>query len=547
TNLVLLERGQPLHAFDLDKLAGHTIVIRRARAGEKIATLDGQERTLTDEDVAICDEAHPVAVAGVMGGSSSEVSASTRRVLLESAYFSPARVRRTARRLGLHTEASHRFERGVDPEGVLDAARACADWMQRLSGARLAGAPIDLYPKRIEPVRLALRASRTRALLGLELPAARQAEILSALGLEVDPAGETIHVLVPTRRPDLTREVDLIEEIARVHGFDSVPATVPPLRRAPGVSPPPASLKADRARDALRGLGFDELSTYAFVPPAHLAALGYPESDRRARPIRLQNPIREEQSAMRTSLAVGLLSALARNLLRGEGELRLFEVGEIFLRRDGAPADTPAEERRQLAGVMSGHREGWLKPGEPLDLFDVKGVVVELLSALGHVADFEPSREPWLHPGVQARVSILGREVGRLGEVHPDLRAKLGIEARAFAFELDLDALGAAPPLRLAELPRFPAVTRDLSFFIAAEVSAGAIRAAIDRARDPLCVEVKVLEDYREPGRVPAGKKGMLWSFTYRAPDRTLTDAEVQSAHERLLAALKSALELELR
>jgi phenylalanyl-tRNA synthetase beta chain len=545
TNWVLLERGQPLHAFDLDKLAGQTIVVRRARANEKIVTLDGQERTLQGDDVTICDAERPVAVGGVMGGSTSEVSATTARVLLESAYFQPARVRRTGKRLGLHTEASHRFERGVDPAGAPDAARRCAQLMIELAGAQLIGPLLDVYPKTISPIRVSLRAARTRALLGVELDAAAQGKLLSSLGLTVTQKGpqgtETLEAEIPTRRPDLTREIDLIEEIARLYGYEQIAPTVPRLRNAPG---PTGDRLGEDTRDALRGLGFDEVITYAFVPPESLKALGHAADDVRSRPVRIQNPLREEQSAMRTSLVPGLLHALQRNVSRGAPDVRIFEVGEVFFRREN---EILPEERRRVAGVMAGHSDGWLKPGAPFDAFDIKGAVEELLRALGHAVEVAASQEPWLHPGVQGHLVVAGQTVGVFGEVHPDVAVRLGVEARPFAFEVDLAALGTAPFPSAGELPRFPAVSRDLSFFIAADVSARSIREAIERVRDPLCIDVRVLEDYREPGKVPDGKKGMLWSFTYRAPDRTLTDTEVQTLHSTLLERLREALQIDLR
>jgi phenylalanyl-tRNA synthetase beta chain len=532
TNLVLLESGQPLHAFDLDKLGGHAIVVRRAKAGEKIVTLDGQERQLTTDDVAICDASVPVAVAGVMGGSTSEVSATTSRVLLESAYFEPARVRRTAKRLGLHTEASHRFERGVDPEGALDASRRCAQLFQELAGAQVVGHPIDLYPRRIESKRIKLRPARTRALLGVEVSDAEQKRLLSGLGLSVS---DSFEVVVPTHRPDLTREVDLIEEVARLYGYDKVPATVPDLTAAPGPSGDPLG---DTVREALRGQGLDEVVTYAFVSPSQMARLRPQPA-----PLVLQNPLREEQSAMRTTLLVGLLNALQRNVSRGQTEVRLFELGEIFLPR----AKELPDERRRVAGVLAGHQDGWLRPGASLDYWDAKGVVEELLAALGHVAEFEPGREVQLHPGVQARILVGGKPVGHVGELHPDVARELGVEARPFVFELALDELGEAGWPRVEELPRFPSVTRDLSFFVSADKPAREIRALLESLRDPLCVEVRVIEDFRDPGKVPAGQKGMLWSFTYRAADRTLTDAEVQSLHASLTDRLKAALPVTLR
>jgi phenylalanyl-tRNA synthetase beta chain len=537
TNLELLESGQPLHAFDLDKLAGHAIVVRRARVGESIVTLDGATRPLGPEDLAICDSERPVAVAGVMGGAETEVSPLTTRVLLESAYFEPARVRRTGRRLGLHTEASHRFERGVDPNGVADASRRCAMLIQEVAGGHVSGSFVDRYPRAIEPARLSLRPTRTDALLGARIAADEQAGLLGRLGLAVDASGDRIQVTVPTFRPDLTREADLIEEIARLYGYDRFPTTIPRLAAAPAVSDVARHRVDDEAaRDALRGLGLDEIVTYGFVAPERLAALD------ELRPLQLANPLRAAEAAMRTTLVPGLVGALERNLARGVADVRLFELGPVFLAR----ADGLADEPRHVAGLLAGRRDGWLSPGAPLDFYDVKGVVEELCAALGHVAAFArpPAPSPALHPGVQARVSVGERAVGVVGQLHPEVGRRLSIEVPAFVFELDLEALGPAAPAIAVELPRFPAVQRDLSFFIAEAVEAQTIARAIDAHRDPRCVEVRCLEDNRrsEAAWVPEGQKGMLWSFTYRAPDRTLTDAEVQPLHTALVTALVETL-----
>jgi phenylalanyl-tRNA synthetase beta chain len=543
TNLVLLEWGQPLHAFDRDRLAGDAIVVRRARADEAITTLDGVERRLVADDVAICDRERAVAVAGVMGGATSEVSDATTRALLESAYFTPARIRRTAKRLGLHSEASHRFERGVDPDGVPGAALRCAEWMARLSppGAklRLLGPMTDRYPVPLAPRKVQLRVQRTTRLLGVAIPADEQARLLAALGLETEARGETLVATVPPRRPDLLREEDLIEEVARLHGYDRVPATMPALHEAPG---PIAAPLLSLVRDALAAQGLDEVQGYAFLGPRLLEAFAFADA-RRARPIRLANPLREELSLLRTALLPGLLQALRKNLSRGVEDVRLFEVGEVFLPHDPARgAAGGSDEETHLAAVWCGATSGWLKPGPAPDFFDLRGVVEGLLERLGHSGRFVPSREGWLHPGAQAEVWAGERRLGHLGELHPDLAHRLDLEVRVLCCELDLGALGAALPARFEELPRFPAVVRDLSFFVDAQVSAAAIAEVIDAARDPLVVDVRVREDYREPGRVPEGKKGMLWSVTYRAADRTLTDGEVEPRHAALVAHLEETL-----
>lgn len=537
TNLAMLLFGQPVHAYDRDKLAGGGVIIRRARAGEKLATLDGQTRTLAADDVAICDADGPVGVGGVMGGARSEVSDATTRLLLEVAHFEPARVRRTARRLGLHTEASHRFERGVDPNGCADVNAWLCATVIALAGGEQSSALADAYPRPIAPAKLTLRAARTEAVLGIPMVADEQARLLRTIGLDV---GKRLDVTVPTFRPDLTREIDLIEEIARLHGYDHIPPTLPKLERPPGPMRGADDVRMDAVRDALRGLGLDEIVTYGFVGAEALRAFGSDES----RWLRVTNPIREEQAIMRTTLLPGLTAALARNLARDQSDVRIFEVGAVFRR---APSgDDPSEERWTVAGLMSGRRDDWLKPGAPLDFFDVKGVIEALGESLGVEIECVASKLAWLHPGIQGAIHVGDRVVGHVGQLHPQTARTLALEATPFVFEIDLASLPSTTPSAAAELPRFPAVTRDLSFFVDENVSAGQIRARLQALRDPLCVDVRVLEEYRGDKR-PAGKKGMLWSFVYRAPDRTLTDAEVQKLHDELVARLSSELRIDRR
>lgn len=541
TNLTMLLFGQPVHAYDRDKLAGGGLIVRRAKPGEKIVTLDDQERTLAGDDVVIADDKGAVGIGGVMGGGTSEVSAATTRLLLECAYFLPARVRRTARRLALHTEASHRFERGTDPGGCADVARHLASTVLALAGGQVASALTDVYPRPIAPKTIDLRPARTEAILGAALPRDRQARLLAAVGLDaVDQGAGHIRVTVPTFRPDLTREIDLVEEIARLHGYDRVTPTLPRLAEPPGPMRDLDDQRNDAARDALRGLGLDEVVSYAFVGPHH----GRPFADGELPHVRIANPLREEQSVMRRSLLPGLCLALQRNLSRGTPDVRIFEVGAIFVPVAGR--ELP-DERWGAAGLLHGHGEGWLKPGAPLDFFDIKGVVEELLRALGHAPRLEPAaRAPGLHPNIAARIVVGDTNVGVAGELHPAAARALGVEGRPLVFELDLQALPPPRPIVVAELPRFPSVTRDLSFFVDEAVPAARISALVERLRAPLLVDVRVLEDYRGDKR-PAGKKGMLWSFTYRAPDRTLTDAEVQPLHDELVARLGAELAFDRR
>ncbi len=540
TNLVMLERAQPLHAFDLDTLPGAKVRVRRARADEMLETLDGIVRELVPADLLICDGAdRPIALAGVMGGKATEVTAKTTRVLLECAAFDPTVIRATAKRFGLPSEASHRFERGVDPNGVASVAQAAAGELVARAGGQVV-ARADVYARRIEPARIALRAARTRAVTGLaDATAERQAAHLRAIGLGVALDGDTLRVEVPTFRPDLTREVDLIEEIARLEGYERIPTTIPPLRTAP---PELKHRLADRARDLMNALGLDEAITYAFGAPRDFAAFELPPP--RDGALRLANPLRDELSAMRTTLLPGLLRAAARNLARGVPDVRLFELGHVFAASASGPLP---DERGHIAAVLVGRRDGWLKAGDPVDVFDVRGVVDELLRGLGHAAGVEPSTVGWLHPGVQGEVRVGDRVLGHVGELHPRLAAHFEVEARALVFELELGALPPAPKRAPRPIPRHPAVERDISFFIDEAVTAARIEGIVRGLGEPLLVEVLPREDYRARPQVPAGKKSMLWSLVYRASDRTLTDAEVRAADERIVAALASQLGAQAR
>jgi phenylalanyl-tRNA synthetase beta chain len=546
TNLLLLGFGQPLHAYDHDRLAGGGLIVRSARAGEKIVTLDDQERTLTVEDLVIADDKGPVGVAGVMGGAGSEVAAKTTRLLLEAAHFSPSRVRRTAKRLGLHTEAAHRFERGTDPSLTRLVVERLAGLILKLSGGRVASALTDAYPKPIEPRQIRLRKARSNLVLGLALDGKRQAQLLSSIGLGVVDEGEALAVTVPTFRPDLTREIDLVEEVARLHGYENIPATLPRLDAPPGPMRAADETRNDRARDLLRGLGLDEIVTYGFVAPTQLTRLPHQAGQK---VVRLHNPMGEERSIMRTALVPGLTLALGRNLSRGVTDVRAFEVGAVFLPRDG---QVLPDERWHAAAILYGRGDAWLKPGAPLDFFDMKGVVEELGRALGHDLEFAPPKTPreWLHPGVQADVHAGAALVGVVGELHAQFARGMGLDLaagqKALVFEIDLSSLPAPRPMQAVELPRFPSVTRDISFLVAETVLARHIAETIALAKEPLLEEVRVLEEYRD-AKLGAGKKSMLWTLRYRAADRTLTDEEVQKAHQSVVDKLRTELAVELR
>ena len=543
TNYVLLEFGQPLHAFDFTRLKNSEIVVRLPRPSEtRFTTLDGQERQLEPETLLICDAERPVALAGVMGGLDSEVTPETRQVLIESAYFNPATIRRTSKRLGLSSEASYRFERGVDPDGVIHALERAAQLMCEVGGGRVVGPRLDEYPAPIQHPRLSLRVSRTNQVLGTDFSHQTIAGLLKRLHLPaVSLDRENLAVQVPPFRNDLTREVDLIEEVARLAGFEAIPVTLPRgevATRRPG---PEARLKIE-ARQLLLGLGFNEVINYAFQSERLEELAAAPG----AAPLALANPLSEEQAVMRTSLIPGLLDTLRRNTLQQAQDLRLFETAKVFLPRPGE--DLPREEA-WLAGLVYGAREevSWAAAREAATFFDLKGVVETLLEGL-QIPEVNFRREglpPYLCQG--ARVYSGNRQLGFLGEIEPEAGDRLNLEGSVFVFNLALAALAeaAAPPL-FTPLPRYPAVYRDIALVLPEGVPAAQVSEALYRFGAPWLEEARLFDVYTGD-QVPAGKRSLAFRLSYRDPERTLTDELINPHHQALVEGLARELGGELR
>jgi phenylalanyl-tRNA synthetase beta chain len=535
TNYAMLERGQPMHAFDLHRLAGPGIVVRRAAAGETIVTLDDVERPLEADDLLICDAERPVGIAGVMGGAMSEVADGTRDVLLESAYFAPRGVLRTSRRLNLLTEASIRFSRGTDPEGVHDAATRCAELMMAWSGGGelLAGA-IDVGeapPRRS----VSMRAPRASVLLGYEVAAPAAAAALR--GLEVPATVEGDHVVaeIPGFRPDLTDEVDLIEEVVRAQGYAKLPATLPPIRQ-PGGEQESYRLRR-RIRGSLMRAGLREAISLSFASQAEVALVGDAE------PIRVANPPSADTPFLRTSLLPALLEAAARNLDQGTPAVTIFEIGHVF--RAGDPVD----ERESVAVVLVGREEGVHAGGRPLEVLDAKGALEALMEGLGidgwSLGDRPP---PPYHPGRSASILLDDRPIGSLGELIPSRAAEIGIDTRVAVFEVDAtalaDRLGGFAGYR--GVSRFPPVRRDLAFLVDEGVPAGAVRGAIASAAGDLLDRV-VLFDVFRGGGLGEGKKSLAFSIELRSGDRTLDGAEADTIVARIVDRVATDVGGELR
>ena len=550
TNYVMFECGQPLHAFDLNKLNGNRIEVRCARTGESLITLDGINRTLVETDLLICDQNGPVALAGVMGGRSTEVGANSTQVLLEAAQFAPISVRRTARRLGLRSESSFRYERYVDPNGIDAASARAAYLLAKIGGGRIASGLADAYPSPTSPSTVLLRPSRATAIAGMPFDRATATSLLTREGLKVASVGDDkLEVTIPTSRIDLSREIDLIEELIRLRGFDKVPATLPPLFKSPcGRSLSRSTI----ARDALIGAGLSEAITFGFTSPEAVAHLGFPDADPRSHPMALRNPMSQRQSVMRTSLLSTLLGAVAHNLKHQLSDIRLFEIGSVFIgtipSEDGEASQQLPAEPIKVAVVMTGQEEVHLGDRRPLDVFDLKGVLDLLVSALPtHPRPPEAvatSTIPFLHPGLSGELRTQdGQVLGVYGEIHPSVRESFEIDCPVFAFELGLDQFPEVSAKQMAPIPRFPSSSRDLSFWLDRTIPANDVLQAIRQAGMSLLESAEILEDFRDERYVPDGKKGMLWSLTYRSHERTLTDAEVDTAHDQLCRTLLSGLD----
>ena len=538
TNFVMMELGQPLHAFDFRFLEEGRIVVRRSREGEPFVSLDGKTRNLNAETLMICDGRKPVAIAGIMGGENSEVKDDTETVLLESAYFNPSTIRRGARFLGMGTDAAFRFERGIDPEGVVRALDRAAQLIADLSGGTVCKGHIDAYPKKVAvsgPI--TLRMKRVGDILGTPVKTSEAKAIFKGLEMSVKTEGTgVLSITPPTFRVDLWREIDLIEEIARIHGFDKIPVTIPAIP-APGEIHDRKREFESAVRTALNGQGYTEVVNYSFITPQSADVLGLPEQDECRRYVRIANPLTEEQAVMRTTLIYGLLDTMRRNVNAGSPDLKLFELGKIFISR--AEGELPREVDK-LAVLLTGSRYGqnWHFQGLDADFYDLKGVLENLATCLRardlrFVAD---SAIPCLHPGRAARVLIGSKEIGYLGELHPDVLGRMDLRNRAFVLEIETEPLSGLKELaiRYREYSRFPSMGRDVAFVVGMEVEAGRMLSLVWEAKEELLETVDVFDVYSGKG-IPDGMKSIGLRFTYRSPSKTLTDDETGQVHGRMV------------
>ncbi|HEX4107453.1 MAG TPA: phenylalanine--tRNA ligase subunit beta, partial [Solirubrobacteraceae bacterium] len=543
TNYVMLLTGQPLHAFDLQRVSGGRLNVRRARDGETVQTLDGSERVLDGEMVVIEDEDGPTSIAGVMGGARSEVSAETTEVLLEAATWDGPNINRTSTALGLRSEASGRFEKGLAPEQALHGLIMASILLCELTGANLAPGTIDVGGPGPAAATLPLRASRVRAILGIDVPAERQREILTALDFGVADAGDGLTVTVPAlRRRDVTREIDVIEEVARLYGLERLPATLPARRGAYGRLSPAQRLRR-RAADALVGRGLYEVVGWSFTDPGLADRLRLPAEDPRREAVVIENPLSEDQSRLRTTVLGSLLDQVQHNAARGNVDVALFEIGGVY--RAGEPLP---HEHRALGVALCGRVQPptWGVPDPPpADLFALKAVLEALLDALGAgAAELAPSPEPFLHPG---RSAVIGQDLGWIGELHPLVAAQWDLD-RVVALELDLDRLLAGVPAErtFEDLISFPALRQDLAVVVEEAVPAARVLEVVRRAGGALLREARVFDVYRGT-QVGEGRRSLALALAFRAADRTLRDEDVAPVRRKIVAALQSELGGELR
>ncbi len=551
TNLVMWELGQPLHAFDASLLRGQRIIVRRARAGEELLMIDESRRRLVPEDLVIADAERAVALAGVMGGAETEVSHRTIDVLLESAHFNPTSIRLTALRHGLTTEASYRFERFVDPSGTVRALDRAAQIIVETAGGEVAEGVIDVYPRPIEPRQVPMRPERANYVLGTDIAPEQMADYLQRLGFEVQ-RGAQFQVTVPTFRWDVEREIDLIEEVAQVHGYEKIPSTIPGLTQQSGRYTERQKLRR-RVDQVLLQCGFNHGMSITMMSPRDFDRLNLPADHPLRHAVKLQNPIIEGQTIMRTTLLPASLEAVAHNARQRVLDVAIFETDKVFLPVEGQ--SLPHEQLRAVA-VASGHQltSAW-NPGErpgTVDFFWMKGVAEELLAAL-NIPDvtWRRSTHPTFHPGRSAEALSDGRLLLTVGEAAASVLEAYELRQPAYLLDADLEAMLelARPVGNYQPLPRFPAADRDLALVVADDDdhSAASCEATIRQAAGNLLVSVRVFDEFRDPQRIGGGRKSLAFTLQFRAPDRTVTGEEVEAAMTAVHAAVQEQLGAEIR
>ena len=549
TNYVLMEIGHPLHAFDLENLSGRQIIVRRAMPEEQITTLDEVQRGLDTEMLVIADAEKPVAMAGIMGGSGSDVTDKTANLLIESAYFNPVSISKTSKALGMHTEASHRFERGTDIEGLITALNRTAQLIKQLAGGEICKGIIDAYPTRREEIRVKLRPERVNAVLGTQLQPEDMLKYLSSIEFHVDKKDMT--VTVPSFRPDVEREIDLIEEIARLYGYDNIPVTMPasevPYEAEEEHLNFVKTIYRDRIRNALCACGLTEVINYSFHGPNDFNLMELEDDSKYRNALTLSKPLNENQSVIRTTLISGLLANIIYNLNRQVSDIRIFEIGRVFHPKAGKKQP---DEPEYVSGAITGQvfSEMWNQQTRNVDFFDIKGAVESILQSYG-INDYtlRHSSRPPFQSGRCAELMVKNEPIGIFGEIRRGVLDKYEINQEVYAYELGFDAL-----LKYADfgkfqpLPVFPSVYRDIALVMDFDILSSKIEDTIRSAGGEIIRSINLFDVYSGK-QIPEGKKSLAYSIEYNSASRTLTDSEVDEVHSQIIHRLSEEFGIELR
>lgn len=544
TNYVLMEYGHPLHAFDYHRLTENRIVVRRAKPGETLKTIDAEERELTPDMLVIADAEAPVALAGVMGGSDSEITDQTVDVLLESAYFHPPSIRKTSKVLGMHTEASHRFERGADPEGVIPALNRAAQLIAEIAGGEICAGIVDVYPGKREAINIKLRPERANFVLGTDIVPDEMRDILTRLGFTVS---DTFEVTAPTFRPDVGQEIDLVEEIARVYGFDNIPTTLP-RGDIPIPKVVPKEDLRERVKMYLLQCGMMEAMNYAFYHPDVFDRIRLESTDPLRQAVQIANPLSEDQSIMRTTLLPSLLANAQRNRNHQINDVQFFECSKVFISNG---TDEYPNEPERVAGIIAGNLGAGVygDPLRPADFFDIKGVVEGMLGQCG-IADYTITHtdHPAFHPGRRAEIRVEDKALCVFGEAHPEVLENYDLPHKAYLFELDFERLvNEVEPIKQFEpIPIYPSVNRDLAIVLDVDTPANRPTEIIESAGGELVSGLHLFDVYTGE-QVPEGKKSLAFAIEYRSTTETLTDEIVDRVHGGILKQLEQELGATLR
>ena len=543
TNFILLEYGQPLHAFDYDRLGSKEILVRRAKSGEKIVTLDDAERTLSEDHLVITNGTEPVALAGVMGGATSEVQNDTTTVLIESAYFKGTTIRTASKDHGLRSEASARFEKGIDPKRTHDAADRAAALMAAYADGEIVAGTVEATTLQLAPVVVSITLDRINRVLGTSISAKEVATIFTNLQFEFEEDNDAFHVTVPTRRGDITIQEDLIEEVARLYGYDRLPTTLPVGETIPGRLTEYQE-KRRKVRRYLEGAGLYQAVTYSLTSEDKVKQYALEDAD----PIHLAMPMSEERGMLRLSIVPQLLEVVSHNLARQIVNVAIYETGSVFLSKEGS--ELP-EEKERLSGALTGLWQAHLWQGEKkaVDFYVTKGVIDGLFNLLG-LEDrvvYRQARIEGMHPGRTAEVLLDDNQIGFIGQVHPTVQKQLDLQ-ETYVFELSLQQMltTSVNEIKYSPIPRFPSMARDIALVVASDVAASDIKSVISEAGGKLLKEVAIFDLY-EGEHIEQGKKSVAFSLRYLDPERTLTDEEVTKAHEKVLNAVEEKLGATLR